>query len=212
MSEHPDVVPFFASVIGATTPRHQVKPLGQEIPTLPLPVATSPWTPKPPVAELAPPAIGAEPIDVEAVRAEAIAAGRAEGLEETAALRAQLQHAIEALDRARAELAVPVAELISEAAATVIEGWLSVADRRALIAPVVQAWIANGGNGVARCHPADLEALRDEVGEGGLVVEADPALARGDVVISDPVRELAHHWEPRLRELREAIASALAAT
>jgi flagellar biosynthesis/type III secretory pathway protein FliH len=204
-----DVVPFFASVLVAPTTR----PLGAAIPSLPMPVTTSPWSPKPEPTSIVQPGMAepARPVDVEAVRAEAIEAGRAEGLRETAALRAQLQNAIDALNRARAEFAAPVAELIGDAASTIIEGWLSVANRRALIAPVVQAWITSGGKGTARCHPADLEALRAEVGESGILVEADPKLARGDVAICDQVRELAHHWEPRLRELREAIASALAA-
>lgn len=206
MTRAPDVLPFFASIQPSPAP---VRPLGHAIPALPLPVTTSPWSPKPePVA----PPVPAAPIDLEAVRADAVAAGREEGLAETAALRAQLQHAIEALERARAEVAGPIAELVGDAAATVIEAWLEGADRRAVVGPVVRAWVASGGTGTARCHPSAVEALRAELGEAGLGVEADPALGPGDVAISDPVRELVHCWEPRLRELREAIASALAAT
>ena len=51
--------------------------------------------------------------------------------------------------------------------------------------------------------------LRAAIGEAAITVTEDSSLPPGDLAIADATRELAQAWEPRLRELREAIAGAL---
>lgn len=200
-----DVVPFLKAVQANAAS----KPLQAALPQIATPVAHSPWSPKPTVPA---PAQVMEPptIDVTAITAKAIEEGREEGFRETEALRAKLVQMIDELDRARQSFAAPATELIADAASAVVEAWVGAADRKELFAPVVASWIASGSKpGTARCHPADVETLRTAIGAAAITVTADPTLSPGDITIADATRELAHAWEPRLRELREAIAGAL---
>lgn len=195
-----DIVPFLKAVAGTTT-----KPLGSALPRIATPEPTSPWSPKPTVQIVETPQI-----DIAAITAQAVEAGRAEGLRETAALRTKLAQIIAELDQARDAFVTPAAELIADAASSVVEGWIGT-DRKAQFAPLVEAWMMTGSAGAsARCHPDDVEAVKVAIGEVGIPVIPDGSIKRGDLVIADATRELAHAWEPRLRELREAIAGALA--
>lgn len=204
-----DVVPFLKAVAAA---RNQ--PLQSALPQIATAPATSPWSPKPEVEQAPPPpapAIAEAPaIDLAAITAQAIDDGRAEGMRETEALRGKLVQLIEELDKAREAFAVPATEMIADAATAVIESWVGATDRKQLFAPIIGAWISSGAKGgSARCHPDDAQLLREAIGEAGLEVIPDPALRSGDLAIADATRELSHAWEPRLREIREAIAGAL---
>ncbi len=197
-----EIVPFLKAVAGATS-----KPLGSALPRIATPEVSSPWSPT-----ATQPAVQAElpKIDVEAITAKAIEDGRAEGLRETEALRAKLAQLIGELAVVRDAYVAPATELIADAAASVVEGWVVGSDRKALFAPLIEAWISGGAKTArACCHPDDAEALRAAIGEAAITVETDPTIKRGNLVIADATRELAQAWEPRLRELREAIAGAL---
>jgi len=201
-----DVVPFLTAVAAGA----KSVSLQSTLPRIATLEATSPWSPKP--MEPAPAPVAAVPqIDVEAITAAAIEAGREAGLRETEALRATLTQLIGELEKARQGLIAPAAELIADAAAIVVEGFLGGADRVSLFRPLVEAWMASGSTGAqARCHLDDLEAVRTALGDALITVVADPAIPRGGLTIADATHELAHAWEPRLRELRETIAGALA--
>jgi flagellar biosynthesis/type III secretory pathway protein FliH len=204
MSQRSDVVPFLTAVAAANS-----KPLQAALPQIQTASAPSPWSPQPtPVAPA--PVVETPQIDVAAITAQAMEDGRAEGFRETEALRAKLIQMIDELDRARQSFATPATELVADAAATIVEAWVGASDRKALFAPIVAAWIASGSKGAtARCHPSDVETLRAAIGEAAITVTEDPSLPPGDIAIADATRELAQAWEPRLRELREAIAGAL---
>lgn len=165
------------------------------------PAAPSPWSPK---CEPAAPAAPAP--DLEAVRRDAIARGREEGLEETAALRGRLRRLVEALEE-RSRHQGSLAELVAEAACAAIETW-ATADRRAVFAGVLRSWgEAAGGPATVRVHPDDATAI----GETALPIIPDPALAPGEIVVTGDAAELAVRWSERLVELRHAIAAALEA-
>ncbi len=201
-----DVVPFLKAVQANAAS----KPLQAALPQIVTSAATSPWSPQPVVGVAAPLMVEQPTIDIAAITAQAVEAGRDEGLRETEALRAKLAQLIEELDRARLSFATPATEMIADAAATVVEAWVGVTDREELFAPVVAAWISSSSkSATARCHPADVETLRTAIGDAAITVTADPTIPPGDITIADATRELAHAWEPRLRELREAIAGAL---
>src|SRR5438105_5530534 len=106
-----DLKPFLATIATGHT---SARSLGTALPVHAMPEAMSPWTPKPEPAP-APP-----PIDLETVRAEALAAGREEGKRETAALRGKLRILVDALQAARDGLASPAADLIADAATAVV--------------------------------------------------------------------------------------------
>lgn len=203
-----DVVPFLKAVASAAS-----KPLQDTLPRIPSAPVTSPWTPRATPAEPppAPAAPSPPPVDVAAITAQAIEDGRAEGLRETEALRAKLIQLIDQLEQAHGAVVAPAAELIADAAVTVIEGWVGATGREALFRPVVQAWLTTGSAAAtARCHPSDGEVVRAAIGEAAIKVVEDPNIAPGDLAITDGTRELAQAWEPRLRELRDEIAGVLA--
>ena len=194
-----DVQPFLSTVASPT------RPLDAALRAIPTVESTSPWSPKPPAAPAAP---AAPVIDVEAIKKEAIEAGRAEGLKETEALRAQLAKAVEQLTAARDGFTKPAVELIADAAATVVEAWTQTADKRALFAPLVAGWVSKGP-ATATCHPDDAASLLEMIGEREIKVATDSTIARGDLRIADEARELSHSWSSRIGELRVAIAAAL---
>jgi flagellar biosynthesis/type III secretory pathway protein FliH len=200
-----DIKPFLATLAAAVQPR----PLSAALQIQAVPAATSPWTPR---AEAATSAPVAAPIDVDAIRAEAIAAGREEGLRESAQLRGMLRILVDALQAARDGLASPAADLIADAATAVVAAWTERGDRRELFAPIVRNWIARcAGEATAHVHPSDVDAMRDAIGAAPIAIVGDDTIPRGGVKIRGAALELAHAWEPRLRELREAIATALEA-
>jgi len=196
------VAPFL-STIPASKPR----PLGAALPSVESgEPAPSPWSPKAePTAQPTPVFV-----DHEAARAEAVARGREEGLRETAELRARLTKLTAAIDLARSAVAALSADLIADAATAVVAAWTETADRRELFAPIVRGWLARAtGDATAHVHPSEVEAMRAVVGDARIQVVADNGIARGNVQIRSAELELAHEWEPRLRELREAIATAV---
>lgn len=201
MSKPTHLQPFLSSVTTAT------RPFQSALPSIDTPVAPSPWTPKATPASAPPPPVA---IDVQAIRAEAVASGRAEGLRETAALRERLVAVLRELEAARAAVIPPTANQIAEAAVAVVAAWVGNEDKRALFAPIVAAWCgAEQKTGVAHVHPADVEALTAAIGELPITVAPDPAIARGDIAIRNAGFELSHSWEARLPDLRDAIARAL---
>jgi len=203
-----DVRPFFPT---ATVPS-PTRGLGAALPALVTPPVTSPWSPR--AAEPITAAAGPSPDEVTAIaalREQARAEGRAEGLAETADMREELTALIAGLRAPAGEIVAPAAELVAEVAAVVIETWLGHADPRALFAPIVQSWLARSPSqpATARVNPADAAALAAAIGDAPLTVAPDAAMAPGALEITSPTLELNHDWRTRLDELRTAIAAAL---
>jgi flagellar biosynthesis/type III secretory pathway protein FliH len=149
----------------------------------------------------------APPVDVEVLRAEAVEAGHAEGLAETARLRAQLAKLVASLAEAAAREATLATAHIAEAATTVIEAWVG---RTPSLEPIIAAWIARGAeSSTARANPADVEALRAAIGDAPVTIVPDPAIAPGDIHLRASALELEHRWADRLAELRTAIHAAI---
>ena len=143
-------------------------------------------------------------------RATAVEEGRAEGLRETAALRETLQKLAAQLIAARDAKLASAAEAVAECAVAAIEGWVATAPKQELFAPVVKAWMERGGaTATAKVHPSGVAALTAAIGEAPIAIEADPAMAPGDLKIRGEALDMSHAWAERLRELRDAIATAL---
>lgn len=187
------------------------RPLGAALPALATPEVTSPWTPRAidePAA--APPPSPPSAAELASLADEARARGHAEGLEATAALRAQLAEVVDQLVSARAAIAAPTAEIIAELCGCVIESWLGTADRAALFAPVVTGWLAASDQpATVRVHPDDITAITALVAGSALAIVADPTLAPGALAIRGATLELTHDWRARLPALCTAIATAL---
>ena len=188
-------MPFLASL----QPPLGARAYAATLPVQPVPPATSPWTPQ---------ALPTAPaVDVDALRADAIARGRAEGLAETARLRAQLAHLIAAVADGAAKSATVATAHIAEAATTVIAAWVG---RSPSLEPIIAAWIARGAeSSTARANPADVEALRAAIGDAPVTIVPDPAIAPGDIHLRASALELEHRWADRLAELRTAIHAAI---
>lgn len=200
-----EIRPFLATL---AAPK-QAAPFAATLPVVETPRATSPWTPQPPRVEA--PAVPA--IDVEAVRAEAAARGREDGLRETAALRAKLQQLIEGLAATEAETRAVRANLIADAAATVVAAWTQRAAAGEAFAPIVRSWLAKTTAATtARVCPGDVDALRAAIGDAAIEIVADPAIAPGGLALRTASHELIHSWDERLAELREAVRTALEVT
>jgi len=143
-------------------------------------------------------------------RATAVEEGRAEGLRETAALRETLQKLAAQLIAARDAKLASAAEAVAECAVAAIEGWVATAPKQELFAPIVKAWMERGGaTATAKVHPSGVAALTAAIGEAPIAIEADPAMAPGDLKIRGEALDMSHAWAERLRELRDAIATAL---
>ncbi len=199
-----DIRPFLPT---AATP---TRPLGAALPTLATPPATSPWLPRPAADTPAAPSA----TEIAALRSAACDGGRAEGLAETAALRARLRQLIDQLAghlaAAHAALVPPTAETIAEIATCVVEAWIGTTHRSATLAPIVRGWLARSADpATARVHPDDAAALAEAIGEAPIAITGDPSLARGAVEIRSATLELVHDWPARLAELRTAIVAAL---
>ncbi|HET7499831.1 MAG TPA: hypothetical protein VFK02_02480 [Kofleriaceae bacterium] len=197
----PAIRPFLPA---ASTP---TRPLGAALPALPTPPATSPWTPR----SVADAPVAPSAAEVAAIVEDARNRGRTEGLTETAALRARLTGALEALAAARAALVAPTAEAIAEIATCVVETWIENTHRSATFAPVVRGWLARSADqpATARVHPDDAAALAEAIGDAPLAIDPDPSVARGALAIRGAGLELSHDWRARLVELRTAIVAAL---
>ena len=197
-----EIRPFLFGTAAASS----VRAFGAALAVVETPPGTSPWSPRP----------GTDPepslpaIDVTALREEAAAQGREEGLRETATLRARLQQMIYSLADAELEATTVRARLIAEAAATVVDAWVggkSVAEK---FLPIIRAWQTRSNEpATAFVHPSEVDAVRAALGEATMTVSADPALAVGTMRVSSAGLELTHSWEQRLAELREAIVTAI---
>lgn len=201
-----DLRPFL-STIAAATPAPRA--FGSTLPAIATEAPTSPWSPQVPAAH-PPPAAPAPVIDTAAIEAEARERARAEGLAETATLREQLQAAITAFTTARAALVTPSALKIAAAAAAVIGAWSETAPPAELYAPMVHAWITrHDAPAIAHVAPAHVAALQEMIGGAPITVVADAAMHEGDIRFSSSTMELAHDWDQRMTDLRDAIAAAL---
>jgi flagellar biosynthesis/type III secretory pathway protein FliH len=145
------------------------------------------------------------------LRAKALAEGRAQGLAETAALRETLQKLVTELAATRTDRNAKTAEAIADCAIAAIEGWIDTAPKQELLAPVVAQWIARAGSApaIAKVHPNGVVALEAAIGDAPITIEADPAMAPGDIKIRGEALDTSHAWPERLRELRDVIATAL---
>lgn len=212
MARDRDVLPFLTAIA-----REPPRALATSLPALVTPPVTSPWTPEVKAAEstepiaVAPPRdLAAEKAQLDAARTEAVIAGRAEGLRETDALRERLAMVIAELELARTAVIPPAADLIADAATTVVAAWVEGGNRKELFAPVVRAWLARCHEpATARVHPDDVAAMTEAAGDAPIKIVGDDAIARGNLAIAGGNLEVSHAWEPRLRELREAIAAAI---
>ncbi len=214
-SDAGEVVPFMAAVIAADA---RTRPFAAALPVSATRAARSPWTVD--EASPTPAALTAQSTstalelaaELAKLRADAVAAGRAEGLREVERSRAKLAALADALVRTQSARDAHAAEVISGAAIAVIEAWLGRAITGAeRFAPIVSGWLAAGGGdgAIARVNPADVAAMREAVGEAPIEVAADAAITAGDVRITVGARELHHVWSERLGELREAIAASV---
>jgi flagellar biosynthesis/type III secretory pathway protein FliH len=144
------------------------------------------------------------------VHAKAIEEGRAEGLRETAGLRETLQKLAAQLIAARDAKLSSAAEAIADCATAAIEGWVATAPKQELFAPIVKAWMERGGAAAtAKVHPSGVAALQAAIGEAPIAIVADAAMAPGDLKLRGEALDMSHAWAERLRELRDAIATAL---
>jgi hypothetical protein len=179
------------------------RPLGATLRTISTAPATSPWSPKSAHESAVAPGL-----DTAAIETDARERGRAEGLAETAELRARLTAAIDAFTAARENLRAPAADSIATAACAVVAGWARTANARELYEPLVRTWLdKQAGAAVAEIHPSDADAARELFGDS-VTVTANATLARGDIRISAATLELAFSWERSLGELSVLIAAA----
>lgn len=203
-----EILPFLSTL----APSSGVRSFTSALPVAQVPSSgNSPWAPQP-VAPAAPaaPATPAIDIDVEAIRADAIVQGRAQGMRETENLRAKLQQTLDALAAAQAASATTQANLIADAASTVVDAWLGTPGSAEKFMPIVRAWQARSTQpATVQVNPLEAEALEAAIGESTLSVVADAAIPPGTLQIRGPSHELTHNWESRLAELREAIVAAL---
>lgn len=209
----PPAVPFGDALQATTTTPHTTA-FGLALPHIDTEPAISPWTPRRDDglaardAELAAQAARAD--ELAELRSRARDDGLAAGLAETALLREQLARVVAAVEQARREAVELAAPRVAELAAAVVEGWLAATDARALIEPIVNAWLREANHAaVASCHPATAPALREAIGDAAVTVEEDSSLAPNDVIIRGADRGLDHRWAARLGELRSAIVGEL---
>ena len=189
------------SFLASLQPPLGTRAFASTLPVQVTPPTNSPWVPSGPALPAAP------PVDVEVLRAEAVEAGHAEGLAETARLRAQLAKLVASLAEAAAREATLATAHIAEAATTVIEAWVG---RTPSLEPVIAAWTARCAEpSTARANPADVDALRAAIGDAAVTIVPDPAIAPGDIHLRAPTLELEHRWADRLAELRTAIHAAI---
>ena len=200
----PDIRPFMPV---AATP---TRPLGAALPVLATAPVMSPWFPRA-AAEIPAGPSATERAALAELADQARDRGRAEGLAETAALRARLSALLDQLDAARVAIVPPTAETIAEIAACVVETWIGNIYPGLTFAPIVRSWLAQAADQPAtvRVHPDDAAALAEAIGDAPLTIAADRSLARGALELTSETRELVHDGSARLVDLRIAIVTAL---
>jgi flagellar biosynthesis/type III secretory pathway protein FliH len=171
------------------------------------PATVTPWLA---TVAAAPGPTAADRAALATARAEAVAAGRTEGLSETERLRGRLAAAIDAAAAARAASTTETTALVAEVATMVVETWLGAAAAADRLRPIVTGWLAGAVTpATAAVHPSELDGMLCAVDDAAITVVADPALAPGDVVITGGAFELRVDWRERLAELRDLVAAAL---
>jgi flagellar biosynthesis/type III secretory pathway protein FliH len=199
-----DIVPLFATLTSSGT-----RSFADALPTTVMAATTSPWSPKVEAPSVDEAALRAE---IETAKQAAIEQGRVQGVAETDAMRARLKKLITELEHTREARTERFAEAIADAAITAIEAWVGSYDRAALFQPIIRGWIGAAGDATAataRVNPADTAAMKTAIGDAPIKIEADPKIAPGDLELRGESLDTTHVWRDRLRELREAIATAV---
>lgn len=215
-----DPTPFLATLRG-TAP---IATLVSALPVAarkPVDEVATPWTPRRDEPPAPPPVPAKDPRIIEEelawARDEAIAQGRADGLAETAALRAKLARAVDDLAQVREVKLDELADAIGGLVGSIVQAWIGASERTIAFAPIVRGWLASPSAhaaAVARVHPSDVDALRDALGPAAptsLQLDPDPTVAPGDLTIRSAEHELVHSWQARIAELHEAVAAAVMA-
>lgn len=185
-----DIKPF----LGFSAPR-TTRAFADALDAVDTAIKPSPWSVKAPVAPT---------FDTDAIFADARARGREEGLAETAELRARLKSLVDQLTNAQAKTGPKIADLVADAACTVIEAWSQTA-KKEIFTTVIEAWTQSAlGAATARVNPIDAALIGD-----AMPVETDDAINPGDIFIRGGSAELAQRWQDRLGELRETIIAAV---
>jgi hypothetical protein len=193
-----DIRPFLSTIPGAKTP----KALGTALASVPTEPVTS-WLPRTNEP-------GTPEIDTSSIEAEARERGYADGMAETAELRAQLSAAITAFSSARTTLVAPSADKVALAAAAVVSAWTQTATDKDLYAPIIASWIEHTSGPATVCvPPASVAMVTELLGDAEIKVTTDASMRKGDIRLSSSTRELAHSWDAKIIDLREALASAL---
>jgi flagellar biosynthesis/type III secretory pathway protein FliH len=202
-----DPQPLFAVLTAGT------RPFSTAIQTQPTPILVSSWLPSHSANTDDGTAMKREQ-ELADARATAIAEGRAQGLAETTALRETLQKLVTELAATRAVDTTKAAETIADCAIAAIEGFVATAPKQELFAPVIAAWIVRAGTApaTAKVHPSSIVALKAAIGDAPIALEADAAMAPGDIRIRSESLDTTHAWAERLRDLRDVIATALEST
>ena len=204
MSDQPQ--PLFAVLAASQLAR----PYAAALASQPTPPVASPWLLQTQNAPIDDGVAARNAAALAEARAQAIEEGRAEGLREIAGLRETLQKLAAQLIAARDAKLASAAEAVADCAVAAIEGWVATAPKQELFAPVVKAWLERGGSAAgAKVHPSGVAALQAAIGDAPITVEADPTMAPGDLKIRGEALDMSHAWAERLRELRDAIATAL---
>mgnify|MGYP003377209710 CR=1 FL=1 len=185
--------------------------------------ATASWLPRAPevVEIIPPPPACTRCADLAELRHQlgtikdaAVAAGRLEGMAESTTLRARLAAAAAALEQAYATRTVSTIDAIVEVALGVCAELAPAAaalDRTGVAALIAQVIAAAGPQSVAlRAHPDDVAALAADLPEA-VRLEADPALAPGEVRATGARLVIDATWATRLAALREPLRALLAA-
>jgi hypothetical protein len=165
--------------------------------------ASTPWT----ALGVPPgdPVLRSRTLDVDAIRAEAAAIGRREGLASLDAERAELAKVRDALERAAAERAEIAAGVLAETAFAVIAAWVGhapEAHRDALIA-VMNRWLSRHASPTVTilCHPSRVDAIRAACGEIVLVA-VDHAVGVDELRVRHGETVLEHRVTDALESLR----------
>jgi flagellar biosynthesis/type III secretory pathway protein FliH len=203
MSDRPQ--PLFASLVAGS------RPFAQALTTQGTPGPVTSWLPQHQSHVVDEAALAVRTEELAELRAKAIEDGRTEGLRETAILRDTLKQLAVALATARDGRMDHAAEAIADCALAAIEGWIGATPAQDLFAPAIRGWMtrSNGAAATAKVHPSQVAALQAAIGDAPITVEADPTIAPNDLKIRGEALDQTHVWGERLRELRDAIATAL---
>lgn len=173
------------------------------------PVVVAP-PPPPPCPACAERAAGDAELRARIARAEED--GRAEGLRETEALRARLAAVVAALERAQAAQAGAAAEAIVEVALAVCAELAPAAaglDKSGVAALIAEVVGAAGGQPITlKANPDDAAELGADLPEA-VRLEADPALAPGEIRAHGARLVIDASWAVRLAALHEPLVALL---